>query len=154
MDVDTESHDPEDATMDGEDGQRTSKKRKGKKARKSMMDVVITSEQEALAALESNEALYLRLRKKYYTEALAFIRMIESSVECVTQLLGSTNKAEVLEAMEFFKVIYHYEFEGAGVRILFASVCPLLIARRLALSVCYTLSGRKTTTRPRKTERS
>lgn len=120
MDVDTESRNADDITMGDEDSQRMPKKRKGKKARKSVMDVVaITSEQEALAALESNETLYLRLRKKYYTEALAFIRMIEASVECVTQLLGSTNKAEVLEAMEFFKVTYLYEFEGAGVGCLF-----------------------------------
>ncbi|KIM60515.1 hypothetical protein SCLCIDRAFT_1216792 [Scleroderma citrinum Foug A] len=118
MVVDTESRNADDITMGDEDSQRMPKKRKGKKARKSVMDVVaITSEQEALAALESNETLYLRLRKKYYTEALAFIRMIEASVECVTQLLGSTNKAEVLEAMEFFKVTYLYEFEGAGVGI-------------------------------------
>ncbi|KAL4072147.1 non-SMC mitotic condensation complex subunit 1-domain-containing protein [Scleroderma yunnanense] len=119
MAVDTESHGAEDMAMhDADNDQQPSRKQKGKKARKSTMDVTaITSEQEALAALESNEALYLRLRKKYYTEALAFIRLIEGSVESVTQLLGSTNKAEVLEAMEFFKVTYHYEFEGAGIGI-------------------------------------
>ncbi|KAG6333782.1 hypothetical protein ID866_5308 [Astraeus odoratus] len=119
MDVDTESGNAEDVTMGDE--LRTPKKRrgkKGKKTRKSAVDVVaITSEREALAALESNEALYLRLRKKYYTEALTFIRMIEGSMEITTQLLGSTNKAEVLEAMEFFRVAFHYEFEGAGVGI-------------------------------------
>ncbi|KAF9233399.1 non-SMC mitotic condensation complex subunit 1-domain-containing protein [Melanogaster broomeanus] len=67
---------------------------------------------------KSNEALHLRLRKKYYVDALNFIRMIGDSIEVVIQLLGSTNKAEVLESMEFFKVINEYEFEGseAGIK--------------------------------------
>ncbi|KAI6123353.1 non-SMC mitotic condensation complex subunit 1-domain-containing protein [Pisolithus thermaeus] len=120
MDVDGESHSADDTTMGDEDNRR-SEKRKNKKAKKSRKSVInevaITSEQEALAALESNETLYLRLRKKYYTEALVFIRMIEGSMEVITQLLASTNKAEVLEAMEFFRVTHVYEFDGAGVGI-------------------------------------
>ncbi|KIO11298.1 hypothetical protein M404DRAFT_127590 [Pisolithus tinctorius Marx 270] len=121
MDVDGELHNAEDANMDDEEDSKRPKKvmgKKAKKSRKSVVDeVVIASEQEALAALESNEALYLRLRKKYYTEALVFIRMIEGSMEVITQLLASTNKAEVLEAMEFFRVAHVYEFDGAGVGI-------------------------------------
>lgn len=31
------------------------------------------------------------------------------------QLLGSTNKAEVLEAMEFFRVAWEYQFDSAEV---------------------------------------
>ncbi|KAH7887142.1 non-SMC mitotic condensation complex subunit 1-domain-containing protein [Phlebopus sp. FC_14] len=103
---------------DHEEG--SSRKRRGKKrARQSELNVAaFTSEQEALAALESNETLHLRLRKKYYAEALNFIRMIEMAMETVIQLLGSTNKAEVLESMEFFRVAYVYEFEGseAGIK--------------------------------------
>ncbi|KAI6115366.1 non-SMC mitotic condensation complex subunit 1-domain-containing protein [Pisolithus croceorrhizus] len=119
MDVDGESHSADDTTMGDEDNRRPEKpKDKKAKSRKSVInEVAITSEQEALAALESNEALYLRLRKKYYTEALVFIRMIEGSMEVITQLLASTNKAEVLEAMEFFRVTHVYEFDGAGVGI-------------------------------------
>ncbi|KAI6126776.1 non-SMC mitotic condensation complex subunit 1-domain-containing protein [Pisolithus sp. B1] len=120
MDVDGESHSADDTTMGDEDNRRPEKPKdkKAKKSRKSVInEVAITSEQEALAALESNEALYLRLRKKYYTEALVFIRMIEGSMEVITQLLASTNKAEVLEAMEFFRVTHVYEFDGAGVGI-------------------------------------
>lgn len=120
MDVDGESHSVDDTTMDNEENRRSEKRngKKAKKARKSVInEVAITSEQEALAALESNEALYLRLRKKYYTEALVFIRMIEGSMDVITQLLASTNKAEVLEAMEFFRVTHVYEFDGAGVGI-------------------------------------
>ena len=29
------------------------------------------------------------------------------------QLLGSTNKADVLENMEFFKIAWEYQFDGA-----------------------------------------
>ena len=50
----------------------------------------MTSEQEPLAALQSNEVLHLRLRKKYYSEAPSFIRTIESAMESVIQLFGST----------------------------------------------------------------
>jgi condensin complex subunit 1 len=33
------------------------------------------------------------------------------------QLLGSTNKAEVLESMEFFRIAWEYQFDGAEVRL-------------------------------------
>jgi len=42
----------------------------------------LTNEQAALAALESNQILHLRLRKKYYAEGLNFIRMVEGAM-CV-----------------------------------------------------------------------
>ena len=29
------------------------------------------------------------------------------------QLLGSTNKVEVLEIMEFFRIVWEYQFDGA-----------------------------------------
>ncbi|KAF9225678.1 hypothetical protein BS17DRAFT_750004 [Gyrodon lividus] len=120
MDVDEQNDADKDTNMAKDDeSSRPPKKRKGKKkARKSTVNLAaMTSEQEALAALESNEALHLRLRKKYYAEALNFIKMIGGSMEMVTQLLGSTNKAEVLESMEFFRVTNVYEFEGSEVGI-------------------------------------
>lgn len=43
-------------------------------------------------------------------------------------LLGSTNKAEVLEAMEFFRVAWEYQFDSAEVRPFIKSkVCLILI---------------------------
>ena len=36
--------------------------------------------------------------------------------EIMCQLLGSTNKAEVLESMEFFRIAWEYQFDGAEVR--------------------------------------
>lgn len=76
----------------------------------------ITNEQAALAALESHHLMHLKLRKRYYAEALSFIRQVEGAMEIVGQLLGSKNKSEVLEAMDFFRVAYEYQFEGAEVR--------------------------------------
>ena len=51
----------------------------------------LTDEQPALAALESNQLLRLRLRKRYYLEALSFIRQVEA-VKMISELLGSTHK--------------------------------------------------------------
>jgi condensin complex subunit 1 len=93
------------------------KKKKKKKARKSeALDLAaLNNEQAALAALESNHILHLRLRKKYYAEGLNFIKQVEGSIEILSQLLVSTSKAEVLESMEFFRVAHEYQFESAQV---------------------------------------
>lgn len=122
MDVDESRDSDLDSIMDEDDEQPQRKKQKGKKkARSSTVNLAaMTSEQEALAALESNEVLHLRLRKKYYSEALSFIRTIESCMESVMQLLGSTNKAEVLESMDFFRVTCEYEFQTSEVVFTFS----------------------------------
>lgn len=102
------------------DGERTpSSKQKStskKSGRKSELDMAaLTDEQAALAALESNQLLHLRLRKRYYSEALSFIRQVEEAAQMIFQLLGSTHKAEVLEAMEFFRVAHEYQLDSAEV---------------------------------------
>ncbi|KAG6819862.1 hypothetical protein H0H93_007948, partial [Arthromyces matolae] len=116
---DTEDEEP--MTVDGDDGEpSTSQKRKPSKLapRKSQLDVAaLTSEQEALAALEESKHLQLKLRKRYYAEALNFIRQIEGSMEVICALLGSTNKAEVITAIDFFRVAHEYHFETAKVGI-------------------------------------
>ena len=92
---------------------------KKKKPRKSQIDIsALTDEQVALAALQSSKMLHLKLRKRYYAEALSFIRQIEDAMDIVEKLLGSTNKAEVLESMEFFRVTYEYQFSKAEVSTL------------------------------------
>ncbi|KAF8888609.1 non-SMC mitotic condensation complex subunit 1-domain-containing protein [Infundibulicybe gibba] len=111
----------DDAQPMDEDEEHPEPARKKKKARpsklkprKSQLDVTaVNNEQAALAALEGNQILHLRLRKKYYAEALNFIRQIEGAMDIMAQLLGSTNKPEVLEAMEFFRVAYEYKFASA-----------------------------------------
>jgi condensin complex subunit 1 len=128
MDVDGEEDDPGEGdeghdteedepsmSIDGED-KKTKKKSSKLGPRKSQLDVAaLSSEQEALAALQTDEILHLRLRKKYYVEALNFIRQIEGAMETMCNLLGSTNKPEVLEAMEFFRVAHEYKFSTAMV---------------------------------------
>ncbi|KAA1474981.1 hypothetical protein DENSPDRAFT_908815 [Dentipellis sp. KUC8613] len=117
MDVDDEGDKNEDEDVEMEDGENTPRPKKTKKKskpRKSQIDMAaLTNEQAALAALESNQMLHLKLRKKYYAEGLNFIRQIEGAIEIIGQLLGSTSKAEVLEAMEFFRVIHEYQFDNA-----------------------------------------
>ena len=129
MDVDDESGSAADDMEMNDDGdedgeavdnvERKAKKLKksnAKNPRKSSLNMAaLASEQEALAALESNQILHLRLRRKYYSEALSFIRMIEGAIDIITLLLGSTNKAGVLESMEFFRVAWEYQFDSAEV---------------------------------------
>lgn len=92
------------------------KTKKKKKSRKSHLDIsALTDEQVALAALQSSQILHFKLRKRYYAEALNFIRQIEGAMEIIGQLLGSTNKPEVLESIEFFRVAHEYQFVGAEV---------------------------------------
>jgi condensin complex subunit 1 len=116
-DGDGESHTPGKKAKKKSKHSKEKKSGKKLKPRKSELDMTaLTNEQAALAALESNQVLHLRLRKKYYVEALNFIRQVESSMNVMGQLLGSTNKAEVLEAMDFFRVAHEYQFDNAQVR--------------------------------------
>lgn len=94
------------------------KKKKKKKPRKSQLDIsALTDEQVALVALQSSQILHLKLRKRYYAESLNFMRQIEGAMEIIGQLLGSTNKPEVLESIEFFRVAHEYQFVGAEVSV-------------------------------------
>ncbi|KAG0695301.1 non-SMC mitotic condensation complex subunit 1-domain-containing protein [Suillus ampliporus] len=117
---DEDANEDEDTEMEGagaDDGDALSNSPKPKKkrvGRKSKVDVTaIVSEQEALAALETNEIFTMGLRKKYCTDALNFVRTLEGGMSLITQLLGSTNKAEVLESMDFFRVALEYQLVGA-----------------------------------------
>jgi condensin complex subunit 1 len=105
--------------VDGDEEEDTTPKSKGKKSgRKSELDMAaLTDEQAALAALESNQLLHLRLRKRYYSEALNFIRQVEEAAQIILQLLGSTHKTEVLESMEFYKVAREYQLDSAEVSL-------------------------------------
>ncbi|VDC02883.1 unnamed protein product [Peniophora sp. CBMAI 1063] len=53
--------------------------------------------------------------KKYYGEALQFIGVVEYAMETACDLLGSKNKAEVLEAIELFRVAYMYKMSTAEI---------------------------------------
>jgi len=84
--------------------------------RKSQLDVnALNQEQAALAQYDEQEITKIRLQKKFCRDALTFIDEVESAMEPMCKLLGSTNKAEVLEVMEFFRVAHEYQFESAKV---------------------------------------
>jgi condensin complex subunit 1 len=119
-DEEDDEEDPSAMSVDPEDGEEQTPKKKKRKApklkpRKSQIAVDMTDEQVALETLETNQLLHLRLRKKYYAEALNFIRQIEGTMDIMENLLGSKNKPEVLEAIEFFRVAHEYKFTKADV---------------------------------------
>ncbi|OJJ43347.1 hypothetical protein ASPZODRAFT_123501 [Penicilliopsis zonata CBS 506.65] len=84
------------------------------------------SEQERAAAIQkaaeeaatSELMTRLQLTRKYYSEAIRFIEVLHSASETVSQLLGSRNKSEVIEAMDFFVMMDAYRVETArtGIR--------------------------------------
>ncbi|CDO69101.1 hypothetical protein BN946_scf185042.g3 [Trametes cinnabarina] len=111
-----EMEDEEDDDAHMSDGSARPIKRKPKKAkrRKSELDLdALTNEAAALGALNENQHLEAKLKKKFCLDALEFIRTVEEGMKTVQKLLASTNKLEVLEAMEFFRVCYEYKFDAA-----------------------------------------
>ncbi|GAA5928884.1 condensin subunit YCS4 [Sporobolomyces koalae] len=86
--------------------------------RRSSLDLAAESQKNLLATVDSETLQRLRLTKQYYTDAISFIEAIEASMNTVTELLASSVKSEVLEAMEFCKTAKEYKIEAAeqGVR--------------------------------------
>lgn len=81
----------------------------------------LTEEQQTAAlkkaaeeAATSELMTRLQLTRKYYTEALRFIDVLHQAAPVVCQLLGSKNKSEVLEAMDFFVIMDAYKIEAAS----------------------------------------
>lgn len=123
---DAEDEDAEDDDVDGaEDGEeRKPKIKKGKKApavkpakrkpRKSDgIDLAAADQSQMLAAVDHDTLTRLRLTKKYYVDAIAFITQLEEASKVIIQLVASAVKSEVLEAMDFFKVAFEYKIEAA-----------------------------------------
>ncbi|KAF9479751.1 hypothetical protein BDN70DRAFT_833871 [Pholiota conissans] len=114
---DTEEDEPSQMSVDEDDENATPKKKKDSRKlqpRKSQLDVTaLEKEQEVLASYDEQELTNLRLRRKYLSDALTFIDAIESAMDPMLKLLGSTSKPEVLEIMEFFRIAYEYQFDSA-----------------------------------------
>ncbi|KAL2890444.1 Condensin complex subunit 1 [Ceratocystis lukuohia] len=78
----------------------------------------IAAVKKAQTAAATSEAIEkLSLTKRYYTEALKFIDVLHESTETVCQLLGSRNKSEVIEAMDYFEIGDAYDIEQNKVGI-------------------------------------
>jgi condensin complex subunit 1 len=122
---DDDDDDEDSMSVDGEEdsqgspkkNKKKSKKRKGAKPkrRRSELNFDLTQEQAAVAALEADQLLHLKLKKKYYAEAMQFIQQLDAAMDSLKKLLGSKNKVEVLETMEFFRVANEYLLKGAKV---------------------------------------
>lgn len=127
MDVDEEEADGEEdeeqeedmEADEGEDGTPRPKKKKGKKPK--AQPAVNLAALDATGAISDLDAKVLEKLDKTRTlcsVALKFIGLIERGSDIVARLLGSTHKAEVLEAMEFFRILHVWEIETAEVRFL------------------------------------
>nr|XP_019006310.1 condensin complex subunit 1 [Kwoniella mangroviensis CBS 8507]OCF69771.1 condensin complex subunit 1 [Kwoniella mangroviensis CBS 8507] len=88
---------------------------KKKKPRQSQLD--ITGIQAEQSTLDPELIHKLRLTKKYYSDALKFINQLEGAIPTLCQLLVSTTKTEVLEAMRFFRIAYEYDLQSNEIGI-------------------------------------
>ncbi len=62
----------------------------------------------------SDELLKLQMTRRYYADAVRFIHQIYTAIPTLCQLLASTTKSEVIEAIEFFETAQLYKIEAAG----------------------------------------
>jgi condensin complex subunit 1 len=76
----------------------------------------LSQEQLMVAEMEGSKMQQLKLKRKYYADALELIRWLDDAAPKLCDLLGSTSKAEVLEAMEYFRVAWEYRLDTAPVR--------------------------------------
>lgn len=91
------------------------------------IDLAAVTQEQALAQLDQDKLMKLRLTKKYYSDALTFITQIERGVPTIAELLASTVKSEVLEAMEFFRVAHEYKIEASEVRLALIYVQTIVV---------------------------
>ena len=72
----------------------------------------IAAVQKAREEAATSEAINkLTLTRRYYVEALKFIEVLHGATTTICQLLGSKNKSEVIEAMDFFEIGDAYDIE-------------------------------------------
>ncbi|ORX90468.1 hypothetical protein K493DRAFT_339988 [Basidiobolus meristosporus CBS 931.73] len=66
----------------------------------------------------ATKVIQLQFHKRYYTDAVQFVESIHEAIPVLCQLLGSTTKAEVIEAMDFFVTATRYKIQMAqeGIR--------------------------------------
>jgi condensin complex subunit 1 len=93
----------------------TVKKKKPRKSEQLNLNA-LSQEQLMVAEMEGSKIQQLKLRRKYYADALELIRWLDGAAPGLCDLLGSTSKAEVLEAMEYFRVAWEYRLDTAHVR--------------------------------------
>ncbi|KAM0257034.1 hypothetical protein ACHAQJ_004629 [Trichoderma viride] len=112
-------NDKADATVDNslldEATQMGSPEKPRQMSDKEKFEAIQKAQQEA-ATGEAIEKL--TLTRRYYNEALKFIDVLHDATETICQLLGSRNKSEVIEAIDYFEVgdAYNIEQNKVGIR--------------------------------------
>ncbi|TIA70796.1 hypothetical protein E3P91_02896 [Wallemia ichthyophaga] len=96
---------------EGESEESSNRRRSKKFARKSVAAAT------NLAQYDSEQISRLQLTRSYYADAIRFIGLIDKSILTIATLLSSTNKSEVLEAIEFFRVAHEYGVTSAHVGV-------------------------------------
>lgn len=161
---DKENQPVDDEDMDGEASPWKKKKssavKKVKKEKPAPKEVASTT--GGGEAVDPRLLGSARMFVKYHEDALKLIRQVEGAIPKINELLVSTGRAEVLEAMDFFKIAWEYRFESAKVSCLLLltvrlgsdKVVNLLPLRRSDSSRCCTSSGPRTTTLSARTARN
>ncbi|KAJ2687542.1 condensin complex non-SMC subunit Cnd1 [Coemansia spiralis] len=64
------------------------------------------------------KAMHLQFQQRYYRDALHFVYQLQEAQPLLLQLLGSTNKGEVMESMDFFVTAVRFRIDDAqeGIR--------------------------------------
>ncbi|KAJ2407321.1 condensin complex non-SMC subunit Cnd1 [Coemansia sp. RSA 2526] len=104
-DEDKDSDDEEkddDATANGEDAQENGP----------------DFDNAGLSPETAAKAMHLQFQQRYYRDALYFVYQLQEAQPILLQLLGSTNKGEVIEAMDYFVSAVRFRVDGAqeGIR--------------------------------------
>jgi len=79
-------------------------------------DISLPTDEELLELQSSKEYVTKTLQQRYYADAIRFVHLIHRAVPVMCQLIASTMKLEVIEAMEFFVTIHRYKVRVASVR--------------------------------------
>ncbi|KAF9583373.1 Condensin complex subunit, partial [Lunasporangiospora selenospora] len=77
-------------------------------------DIALPTDEELLALQSSKEYLTKSLQQRYYADAIRFIHLIHRATPVMCELLASTMKLEVIEAMEFFVTLHRYKVRVAN----------------------------------------
>ncbi|KAF9959343.1 Condensin complex subunit [Modicella reniformis] len=77
-------------------------------------DISLPTDEELLELQSSKEYVTKTLQQRYYADAIRFIHLIHRAVPVMCELLASTMKLEVIEAMEFFVTIHRYKVRIAN----------------------------------------
>jgi len=125
MPVDGEEEDVKPAVL--------KRKKKKKRTPAQPVDGAQMNPEQAVDALNANELAAKRLRKKYFVEAIKFVRELDIATGHIQLLLGSTSKAEVLEAMDYFQTAHALQVTNAEVdslTLFILTMCSLLCSGR------------------------